>query len=248
MLTEPWIPVGDTSTDTQSAVGITEALSHIEYIAVLRLLAAALDAAAGPSSASEWDAAHTAPALPTARITAYLEQWRDSFDLFGSEHPFGQCGHLTTANRTTHTLGPASWDGSNASHFAHQLRGEAPLLDPATAATALLVLQLWNPGGIQGAHPTDPAPAGARSSAASRGPSAWSPTSTSPTTTPPSRANSSSTFPVGRRRVGSIKTTFGKPGSNFLSTGMYTFNDGNWPGAEAGECHARRMQGSLAWG
>ncbi|MGW3091723.1 type I-E CRISPR-associated protein Cse1/CasA [Streptomyces sp. NPDC001108] len=168
LLIQPWIPVADTSTGARSVVGIAEALTlahqlrldltrgRIEHIAVLRLLAAVYDAAAGPSSTTEWDATYTAPELPAARIAAYLDRWADKFDLFGAAHPFGQCGHLTEPNRTSHALDPASFGGAGITHFAHQLRGAAPPLDAATAATALLVLQLWSPGGIQSAHPTDP--------------------------------------------------------------------------------------------
>ncbi|MFE1130063.1 type I-E CRISPR-associated protein Cse1/CasA [Streptomyces albidoflavus] len=172
LLTRPWIPVLDPITGDRSKTGIAQALTRahqlrldlvgMEKIAALRLLAAVLDAAAGPRSTTEWDAAYLAPTLPTGRITHYLDTWSEHFDLLHPEQPFGQCAHLTHPNRTTHVLDPSSWGGMRREHFAHQLDEEAPALAPDKAALALLVLQLWHPGGIQTPHPSDPRASGGK--------------------------------------------------------------------------------------
>ncbi|QRV32562.1 type I-E CRISPR-associated protein Cse1/CasA (plasmid) [Streptomyces californicus] len=64
LTTSPWIPVADLDTNTHREVGLTEALVRAdrlvyhaslgsESIALLRLMAAALDAACGPRSVAE---------------------------------------------------------------------------------------------------------------------------------------------------------------------------------------------------
>ncbi|MFB7375835.1 type I-E CRISPR-associated protein Cse1/CasA [Kitasatospora purpeofusca] len=170
LLAKPWIPVLDAS-HGNTHVGISTALLNahrlylgapgLEQQVLLRLLLAVLDAAAGPADDAEWDTAWAAPTLPTDRITAYLDRWAHRFDLFG-EQPFGQCVGLTEANRSTHHLKPSRWGGQGREFFDHSLAGEARAFDPAEAALALLKLQAVHPGGIQGAHPSDPEGRGGR--------------------------------------------------------------------------------------
>lgn len=168
LLTEPWIPVDrGGAVHAPEHVGITDALLHahelrlavdaLDGTVLLRLLAAVLDAAAGPTTTAEWDAAWRAPALPADRITTYLHDRRDRFDLRDPDRPFGQCAALTTPNRTNHALRPASWAGTSGRFFdADVLTRPALPLAPADAALALLRLQAIHPGGIQTAHPADP--------------------------------------------------------------------------------------------
>ncbi|MGV9267449.1 type I-E CRISPR-associated protein Cse1/CasA [Kitasatospora sp. NPDC003701] len=168
--TEPWIPVLDTS-HGYTHVGISTALLNahrlhlgapgLEQQVLLRLLLAVLDAAAGPVDDADWDIAWAAPTLPADRIAAYLDRWAHRFNLFG-EQPFGQCAGLTEANRSTHHLKPSRWGGRSREFFDHSLAGEPRVFDPAEAALALLMLQAVHPGGIQGAHPSDPRGTGGR--------------------------------------------------------------------------------------
>ncbi|MFJ5122371.1 type I-E CRISPR-associated protein Cse1/CasA [Kitasatospora sp. NPDC088548] len=170
LLTEPWIPVTDADYGN-THVGIATALLEAHRLrlgspgfdqqVLLRLLLAVLDAAAGPTSEAEWDTAWSAPTLPADRIRAYLDRWAPRFDLFG-EQPFGQCAALTEANRDTHLLKPSRWGGHGREFLDHSLLEEPRPFEPAEAALALLRLQAFHPGGIQGAHPQDPRGKGGR--------------------------------------------------------------------------------------
>lgn len=164
LLTAPWIPVHDTE-DVHRQVGIAEALLDAhrlrlfagspESLATLRLLIAVLDAAAGPASTDEWDAAWQARTLDSDRITTYLDRWNDRFDLFHPTQPFAQCARLDTPNRTTHALNPGSWGGNAGSWFNEELRREPEPYPADRAARALLTLLAFHPGGIQSAAPGD---------------------------------------------------------------------------------------------
>ncbi|MFB8236300.1 type I-E CRISPR-associated protein Cse1/CasA [Kitasatospora purpeofusca] len=170
LLTEPWIPVMDAEHGS-THVGIAAALldSHrlhlgspgLDEQGLLRLLLAVLDAAASPAEQAEWDAAWRAPTLPADRIRNYLDRWSTRFNLLG-EQPFGQCAAITEPNRDTHLLKPSRWGGHGREHFDHSLLAEPRPFAPAEAALALLRLQAFHPGGIQGAHPSDPRGKGGR--------------------------------------------------------------------------------------
>jgi CRISPR type I-E-associated protein CasA/Cse1 len=168
--TSAWIPLMDRTTGANVEVGITEALTRAhelslhdasdEGIAVLRLLAAVLDAAAGPRTVKEWDAAWKAPALPVERITAYLEQWADRLDLLHPEHPAFQCAALgaDVVNRGPAALHPASLGGSGAAWFNKELYDEDSMRPwtLAEAARRMLWLLAYDVAGIKPALPDDP--------------------------------------------------------------------------------------------
>ncbi|MFE9437021.1 type I-E CRISPR-associated protein Cse1/CasA [Streptomyces sp. NPDC006640] len=169
LTTEPWIHVWDLDTDGGRDVGLAEALTRAhrlrfaalrsEDLPVLRVLAALYDAACGPTTNTEWDAAWTAETLDTGAITAYLDQWGDRLDLFHSEHPAFQAAGLTDYNRGPASLHPGSLAGDAGAWFNPVLRtpdGVRPW-EPADAARYLLHLNAYDPAGIKGAAPGDPA-------------------------------------------------------------------------------------------
>ncbi|WP_184503537.1 type I-E CRISPR-associated protein Cse1/CasA [Streptomyces botrytidirepellens] len=173
LTTSGWIPVWDQDTRTARDVGLTEALTRAHRLAMftgnsdqlplLRVLAAAFDAACGPRDTAEWDAAWRADALDADRITAYLDQWADRLDLLHPEHPAFQCGALTNANRGLEALHPGSLGGAAGRWFNHALSaGDLPPCAAGEAARRLLYLITYDVAGIKGAAPGDPAERGSK--------------------------------------------------------------------------------------
>ncbi|MFE3601374.1 type I-E CRISPR-associated protein Cse1/CasA [Streptomyces sp. NPDC059142] len=174
LTTSPWIPVLDLDLSADAshrAVGITEALTrahrlrlaagHTSDIPVLRLLAAVLDAACGPATTAEWDAAWRAEALPADRITAYTKTWAHRLDLLDPQRPAFQCGALTAWNRDARVLDPSALGGGAGKWFSSELRAADTegyrAWEPGEAAVRLLWLLAYDVAGIKGAAPGDPA-------------------------------------------------------------------------------------------
>ncbi|MGC5000583.1 type I-E CRISPR-associated protein Cse1/CasA [Streptomyces sp. DT195] len=184
LVTEPWINVWDLNTGESRDVGMGEALTrahrlrltthHPENVAALRTLAAAFDAACGPSTTAEWDAAWKAPTLDTAALDAYWERWADRLDLFHPEHPAFQCGQLTEYNRGPEALHPGTLAGEAGPWFNHELYKPLPPWAPSRAAQLLLHLLTYDVAGIKRAAPGDPAGRGSKVYGSSIGPVAAS--------------------------------------------------------------------------
>src|SRR5262245_40898651 len=68
-----------------------------QAVANLRLLLAILHAAVdGPGTEAEWRALWRADSLPVDKINAYLDAYRERFDLFSRTSPFMQTPGLET--------------------------------------------------------------------------------------------------------------------------------------------------------
>lgn len=87
--------------------------------------------------------------FPAARIDAYLDRWRDRFDLFDAERPFLQLADFSIelSRRPVTALLPEAVSGNNKTLFDHSLDRAPAALDPAAAALALLVSQCFALGG-----------------------------------------------------------------------------------------------------
>jgi len=170
LTTQPWIPVHDLDNTTFRHVGLTEALVRAHRLVLpghaqegpvlLRILAAAYDAAAGPTTYEEWTAAWQATTLDTARITTYLHQWEHRLDLLHPDHPAFQCGALTQYPRGAQVLHPAYLGGDGGEWSNHVLQaeeGDFPAWQTAEAARNLLILTAYDVAGIKRAAPGDPA-------------------------------------------------------------------------------------------
>ncbi|WP_164662612.1 type I-E CRISPR-associated protein Cse1/CasA [Streptomyces sp. RLB3-6] len=172
LTTEPWIPVWDLDTEGPRDVGLAEALTRAhrlalatvtaEHFPILRVLTALYDAACGPASTVEWDSAWKADTLDTARITAYLDRWADSFDLFHPERPAFQAGGLTHYNRGPEALHPGRLGGESGVWFHPELLTGVRPWEPGHAARLLLHLLAYDPAGIKAAAPDDPAARGGK--------------------------------------------------------------------------------------
>jgi hypothetical protein len=151
-------------------VGMTEALTRAHRLVlpvaqsldvpVLRVLAAAYDAAFGPRTLDAWDDSWHAETFDTIAIAGYFARWEHRLDLFDPTVPAFQCGDLTVFNRGVRNLHPGILGGESTTALFHpQLdRGEdIPPCSAAKAARLLLHLLAYDIAGIRPAAPGDPA-------------------------------------------------------------------------------------------
>lgn len=132
-----------------------------QMVALLRqvLLPVVLGALGVPRNGEEWSQWLDAGVLDGDRITAYLSEHADRFDLFHPEHPFAQVGGLRTAKNETKPaslLLPAAATGNNVPLFSARTEGDPPALTPAEAARALLATHCWDTAAIKSGAVGDP--------------------------------------------------------------------------------------------
>ncbi|NGO75773.1 type I-E CRISPR-associated protein Cse1/CasA [Streptomyces sp. YC504] len=132
--------------------------------AVLRqlLLPVIVDALGRPADEREWmDWFATGRWTPEqrTRLTAYLDEHQQLFDLFHPLHPFGQVADLHTAKGETKNAGlivATASTGNNVPLFASRTEGDAFSLTPAQAAHWLLHTQCWDTAAIKTGAVGDP--------------------------------------------------------------------------------------------
>ena len=174
LLTEPWIPVLDAGTDLRRdpsartvprEVGLREALvrahelrevagaSPLETVALYRvLLALALDAYQPEPDEERWAALWRAGRLEAAPLDAYLEQWRERFDLLHPARPFYQHPQRD-ANMDKKTPSPIALlfhdraSGNNGTLFDHAVDSQPQPVALAEAARGLVAVQAAALGG-----------------------------------------------------------------------------------------------------
>lgn len=124
-----------------------------ERVALMRLLLCASYAAAGiPKDYDGWKALRES--LPSV-VPAYLDQWRDSFELFHPEKPFLQVAGLRSASASGDLTPCSKLDfslatGNNSTLFDHAALGERRF-SPEWLALNLLTYQMFSLGGLIGA-------------------------------------------------------------------------------------------------
>ena len=123
--------------------------SPLVTVALHRLLLAILHRVyRGPKNAAERVAIRTADRFDTARITAYFDQWKDRFDLFGAKYPFYQlAGFKTKEPSGVNRLAQELARGNNAALFDHTTDDPPPTLTPAQAARLVIAEQGFAVGG-----------------------------------------------------------------------------------------------------
>jgi CRISPR system Cascade subunit CasA len=167
LLTEPWIPVLDTSTDLRE-VGLREALlcaheirevytdSPLETIAINRLLLAlALDVYQRRSDEDVWIALWKAGQFPVEPLDTYLSDptlGLDRFDLLHPEHPFYQRAEPDDSQEGKEPaplakLFHAQASGNNATLFGHNMDSQPERLPLSHAARGLVAIQAAALGG-----------------------------------------------------------------------------------------------------
>ncbi len=168
LLDEPWLPVSFTD-GSVSSVGLREAFARSGEIAALadtappnvvalyRLLLVIFHRAL-MEDLGKWHDTDRADwyvsGLPVEIIHAYLEKWRDRFNLFDPAHPFMQVAALNEAEETRNKVKPwtqldlASATGNTPVVFDHSLDDEPTPIHPATAVRTLLGFLQFTPGGL----------------------------------------------------------------------------------------------------
>jgi len=149
-----WIPCVPLAGGRARELGIRETLlrahelreihddSPLVTVSLHRLLLAVLHRACGPTTPEEWGRLWQADRFPEVEVNAYLEKWRDRFDLFSKTHPFYQTAGLEMERQhTVARLGTESASGNNPTLFDHTSDGLPPDCTPAEAARVLVAAQ-----------------------------------------------------------------------------------------------------------
>ncbi|MEY7974237.1 type I-E CRISPR-associated protein Cse1/CasA [Saccharomonospora xinjiangensis] len=173
LLTRPWLPVRNRRSGDLETVGIAEALlrSHeladlvadvpTQIPALLRqvLLPVMVDAVGPPTTREEWARRFTAGRFTEPereRLSAYFDEYRDRFALFGRSRPFAQVANLRTPKgetKGTVALVATAPSGNNVPLFGSRTEGDPFPLTPGQAARWLLHTQCWDTAAIKsGAH------------------------------------------------------------------------------------------------
>ncbi|MBR2005878.1 MAG: type I-E CRISPR-associated protein Cse1/CasA [Thermoguttaceae bacterium] len=155
LVDEPWIPVVDAAGEAFK-VGLRElferseelvdlAVGTLERISLYRLLiCVAQRALNGPKNEDEW---LEADGKLVAASLAYLDDWRDRFDLWG-ELPFLQVKALESVRRTkTDKLDFGLASGNNNTLFDQAATEDGRAHEPDWLARNLLVYLAFSPGG-----------------------------------------------------------------------------------------------------
>ncbi|MFG2043925.1 type I-E CRISPR-associated protein Cse1/CasA [Dactylosporangium sp. NPDC048998] len=188
LTTDPWIPVmtRDGRQTVSLRVALLEAHqllgvaldSPLEAVALFRqvLLPVYLDAlfvdarCRYPRTAREWGQLWTAAVLdrrpPWADhgpgeqgpIDAYLDRYRDRFQVFGA-HPLAQVAELRTVNGETKPVSvliASAASGNNVPLFSARTEATPPALSPAEAIRAALATHCWDTAAIKSGADGDP--------------------------------------------------------------------------------------------
>lgn len=158
LVDEPWIPVVD-ATGEAFKVGLRElfersaelvdlAVGTLERISLYRLLTCVAQRALdGPKNQDEW---LEAEGKLVAASLAYLDDWRDRFDLWG-ERPFLQVKELQANGRTkTDKLDFGLASGNNNTLFDQAATEDGRAHEPDWLARNLLVYLAFSPGSLIG--------------------------------------------------------------------------------------------------
>lgn len=175
LIDEEWIPVLDVAGRRRevSLLELFEQATDIRMIAcelptqtfaILRLALAILHRATdGPPGEAAWHRLWRAPGLPIAKITEYLDEYRDRFDLLHPTQPFYQVADLRPGNNNTFGLGRLIADVPTGRPFLTNRAGHGmERITPAEAARWLVHCQAYDVAGIKTAAVGDPRGTGGR--------------------------------------------------------------------------------------
>jgi CRISPR system Cascade subunit CasA len=161
LIDEPWIPClfDDGSARDASLFETLAGADHIREVydplplvtvALHRLLLAVLHRVVdGPHTRDAWAALWARGTWDAAAVRAYLERWRDRFDLFGQRFPFYQTPEIGPEYAgSAAKLAQQYASGNNATLFDHTSDRSGLTLTPAEAARAVVGLQAFSVGGL----------------------------------------------------------------------------------------------------
>jgi CRISPR system Cascade subunit CasA len=129
-----------------------------QTFAILRLALAVLHRAAdGPPGEADWQRLWRSPTLPIDEIAAYLDQYRDRFDLLHPTQPFYQVADLRAGKDINFGLERLIADVPNGLPFLTTRAGRGmAVITPAEAACWLVHCQAYDPSGIKTGAVGDP--------------------------------------------------------------------------------------------
>lgn len=169
LLDEPWIRVSrlDGSPDEVSLLTLFRQAQDIEGIhgeiasqdvAILRLLLAICHRTmGGPQDLATWRRYWDEPDLLGQQATAYLERYRDRFDLRDPQHPFFQVAGIHAASGKTAGLESLIIDVPNGNpFFTTRIADGLEAISWAEAARWLVHVHAFDPSGIRSGAVGDP--------------------------------------------------------------------------------------------
>lgn len=154
LVDEPWIPciafggggmeqsIRDTLLNAHRVREICDD-SPLVTVSIHRLLLAILYRAYnGPRDFAAWRSLVGGGCFDSNKVSAYLDRWRQRFDLFGTSHPFFQTGGLETRKvASVNRLATEFASGNNTTLFDHSLDDDEVSWEPAVAARRLVACQ-----------------------------------------------------------------------------------------------------------
>lgn len=158
LTTDPWVPIirHDGRKESVSLITIFQegeqirdlAVNPPQRIALMRLLICITQAALdGPEDEEDWS--KSKDLIPGA-VSAYLEQWKSVFNLFG-ERPFLQATEIKPINNATlDKLDFSLSAGNNSTLFDHHANPLGRPHSSAWIAIMLVTFQCFSPGGLIG--------------------------------------------------------------------------------------------------
>jgi CRISPR system Cascade subunit CasA len=162
LTTEPWIPALDLTGHERvlTPLQLVEQAGELSAVggelpttsfALTRLLLAILHRSIeGPRDGEHWARLWEAPGLPVDAVAAYLDRWRDRFDLFSPLTPFHQVAGLTTGTGGHSGLEKLIADVPNGRPLFSTRAGRSlARIDPAEAARWLVHAQAFDTSGIK---------------------------------------------------------------------------------------------------
>lgn len=134
-----------------SAIQGIQGDSPLETAAIYRLLLALLHSALrGPRGMAAWNDLWKNGHFPPEIINAYLDRWKDRFDLFDTTRPFYQAADQRVKPKSVISAVVDMASGNNAALFDHHTEENGASLSPAKAARTLLTAQTFGLAGLSG--------------------------------------------------------------------------------------------------
>ena len=167
LVDEPWIPCVSTNNavrnlslrqtlkEAHSLRGIAGASPLITGALYRLLLAVLYRIVESPQDPGTWADLWEAGRFPPDCIDAYLDRWREQFDLFHPQQPFYQGDHPRSRVKPLSALIPEAASGNNATLFDHNTDTLERAFNPADAAQILLACQTFSVAGGSGLAPKE---------------------------------------------------------------------------------------------
>jgi CRISPR system Cascade subunit CasA len=162
LIGEPWLPcIRMDGTPVELGLLNTLVQAHtlrelngetpLSTAALHRLLLAVLHRVVdGPRSPKAWGRLWQAGRWDETAVRAYLERWRDRFDLFDDAHPFYQAADARVKPKPLNSLMHRVASGNNSTLFDHHTDDRGVTLTTAEAARTLVTAQAFGLAGLSG--------------------------------------------------------------------------------------------------